>query len=121
MTDLVTPSPRSITLSRPFDPVADVALLALLESSEAAYRVTLTNKRMVPVQVGGSGVRPAGVRRARWAAARRLDSWRRRRNRRHGAPTRTLVRTVLVPRAALYAAPVVDVVSGEVRVEFSAT
>lgn len=60
----------------------------------------------VPAPVLPSGRRPVRIRRVQWTAARRLDSWRRRKHRRHGVPTRRVRRVVVIPRATVHIEPV---------------
>lgn len=69
---------------------------APLQSVQADYELD------VPAPVLPSGRRPVRIRRAQWATARRLDSWRRRKHRRHGVPTRRVRRVVVTPRATVH-------------------
>lgn len=62
----------------------------------------------VPAPVLKSGRRPVRMGRAEWAARRRVDSWRRRKHRRHGVPTRLVRRVVFVPRATVVHVEPVD-------------
>lgn len=67
----------------------------------ALHSIHATNCREVPVTVGRSGARPLHVGRAEWARRRRIDSWRRRRDRRHGPRTRLMSHSLVIPRARI--------------------
>lgn len=87
-----------------FDTLRDAfaGLGPAIDSATRAFRsVVFAGYREVPVQVPRSGSRPHHVGRADWTGQRRVDSWRRRRNRRHGPPMRAVLIRTVIPRALI--------------------
>lgn len=101
------PQPSTLSISLTGTAAADLAaaftgLRPVAEQRGSALRsMKLDGWREIEVRPGRSGRRPAHITRADWAAARRVDSWRRRRNRRHGAPTQLARTTTVFPRVSI--------------------
>lgn len=94
-----TPAVRTITAQADVERTGRLfdLLAAGASPGPASFAVTMSGWVSVPV-VPRSGPRPPSVSRARWAAARRMASWQRRRRRRAGLPaTTTRLQTAAIP------------------------